>query len=187
MFYLPPWQGTRKPPSQQHQYTHQGLHGIAGPPPCLLVHFPPTLLYTVKRVHVRSHTQTRAYCAAAWSQESSLIRPCMMRASEAWTWIRGVVSQVLTAEREFGRWCLRLTTLQPDREQDGDGSQSLHDWIIWTADTAGEVANHSNKAGFERWHKAAIMSSWNWAGHFARAPPHGMNNLAALHVHRPRG
>ncbi len=40
----------------------------------------------------------------------SLIRPCIMHAGEAWKWSPELLAQILTAEREFGRWCLRLSS-----------------------------------------------------------------------------
>ena len=117
----------------------------------------------------------------------SLIRPCMMHASETWKWSPELLAQVLTAEREFGRWCMRLTAFQPGRALEADGDQSLYEYITWKADTAREVATYCTQAGLERWHKAALKSYWNWAGHVARMPPDGMNNIAAFHTHRPHG
>ena len=118
---------------------------------------------------------------------NALVRPCMMHASETWKWSPELLAQVLTAEREFGRWCLRLAAFQPARAPDSDGAQTLEEYITWKMDTAREVAAYSTQAGVERWHKTALKSYWNWAGHIARMSPEGMNNIVACHVHRPCG
>ncbi len=94
---------------------------------------------------------------------------------------------MLTAEREFGLWCQPLTSFQLGRELDADGTQSLHEYVTWKADTAREVAAYCTQAGLERWHKSALMSYWSWAGHVARMPPDGMSSIAAIHTHRPHG
>ena len=110
-----------------------------------------------------------------------------MHASETWKWSPELLAQVLTSERESGRWCLRLASFLLGRELDTDGTQSLHEYVTWKADTAREVATYCTQAGLERWHRSALKSYRSWAGHAARMPPEGMNNLSAVHTHRPFG
>ncbi len=112
----------------------------------------------------------------------SLIRPCIMHASETWKWSPELLAQILTAEREFGRWCLRLSSFLRGRELDADGTQSLQEFATWKTDTAREVAMYCSQAGLERWHRSALKSYWGWAGHAARMTTGGMNNITATHT-----
>ncbi len=99
----------------------------------------------------------------------SILMPCLLYGGETWMWTAELLGQVLTAERQFYRWCMRIQA--PPNVGGPQVATTLADWITWQSATARDLASYTATTQRTRWTHCAMNRLWAWAGQVARLAP----------------
>ena len=113
----------------------------------------------------------------------ALVKPSLLYGVETWKLTPALLAKVITAERAFSRWTLRLINRA---DTTGDEERDTANWIQWQTDSARRIANTSHKQKIERWHVTALRLHWNWAGKAARNKDTPNYRAATQHI-KPLG
>ncbi len=91
----------------------------------------------------------------------SILMPCLLYGGETWMWTAELLGQVLTAERQFYRWCMKIQA--PPSAGGGQVATTLADWIAWQSATARDLATYTAASQRSRWTQCAMNRLWAWA------------------------
>jgi hypothetical protein len=113
----------------------------------------------------------------------ALVKPSLLYGVETWKLTPALLAKIITTERAFSRWCLRLTNRA---DTTGDEERDIANWVQWQTDSARRIANTTHKQKIERWHVTALRLHWKWAGKAARNIDTPNHRAATQHI-KPTG